>query len=76
MSNTGTILKNVGVGLRGIKTDEVSLKRYIQKYELLYAAFESTPITGSEVCDKGNIVVHNESILYHNEADKQPIILT
>ena len=74
MSNIYNILKNVGVGTRSIKTDEVSLKKYIQKYELLYAAFESTPITGTEVCNNGNVSVNRNTIVHHTPANKEILL--
>ena len=74
-SNVSIILKNKGVGLNAIQTDEVSLKKYLQQLILLRAAFEAIPITGQEICDKGFVITCNDTIVYHNPANKEIITI-
>ena len=75
MSNVSTILRNIGVGLNSIRTDEASLKKYIQQLLLLSAAFEGIQLPGKEICDKGFVIVHFDEIVYHLPANKENIIV-
>lgn len=74
MSNLNQIFGNRGVGLANIKTDEKSLIKALQKLELLWTVFMEGGLSGYEVIQDGNIVTHDNQIVYHVPAPVEILI--
>lgn len=74
MSNITEILQNRGVGIAGIKTDERSLVKALQKLELMWNYINLIGKAGYEVVNEDDVITHNNELVYHVPAAPEVLI--
>jgi hypothetical protein len=72
MSNVATILGNKIPGrLATLGNDDIS--RLNLRFEMLWAAFETMPIPGTEVVNNGDIMTKDDQVIFNTPAPQEVI---